>query len=188
MAAQNSRVLIPAEGDSMRRAVALLSTLTLATVLLALAGSSASASGAAVQSLPDGCRTDTIASKVINGLTYTATERTCVETLAGQFGPDVRAHGVTRCYRSGSPWNCLSINGDSVHTHLWRDGFLFAYTAPGDADCSNCQENSHYSESVSCSGASYRYVAKEENLRVAWVAGQVSDLHTHTSDPADFHC
>jgi hypothetical protein len=95
---------------------------------------------------------------------------------------------VTRCYRSGSPWNCLIINGDSVHTHLWLNGQLLAATADGDKDCSNCHENSHYSEVLTCDGSLGRYLAKEENLRVAWVSGHVSGLASHSSNPVDLHC
>jgi hypothetical protein len=132
-----------------------------------------------------GCRTDTIASKVINGLTYTATETTC-EIVSG---PLIRAHGVTCCYYSGSPWNCLSTNGDSVHTQLWVDGHLLASTLAGDTDCSNWYENSHYSKYLRClDGRVERFQTKEENLRVAWVSGHISGLHSHSSHPVDLHC
>jgi hypothetical protein len=174
----------------MRRVVALLATVTLAAAVLALSGSAASASsGAVLQTDPVGsygCKTDTIAAKVINGRTYTATEKTCVEIIPGAL---IRAHGVTRCYRSGSPWNCLIINGDSVHTHLWVNGQLLAGTLAGDTDCSNCHENSHYSKYLQCfDGRVERFQAKEENLRVAWVSGHVSDLAGHTSHPVDLNC
>jgi hypothetical protein len=173
----------------MRKVVALLSALTLAGAVLGLVGSTASASSASVLQVDPvgsyGCKTDTIAAEVINGLTYTATEKTCVEIIPT---PYIRAHGVTRCYRSGSPWNCLIINGDSVHTHLWVKGHLTAYTALGDQDCSNCQENSHYSEPLTCDGTLYTYLAKEENLRVAWVSGHVSGLKVHNSNPVDVRC
>ena len=94
-----------------------------------------------------GCATDTIASTKIKGVTYTATEKTCVEILSNFT---IRTHGVTRCYRSGAPFKCLIINGDSVIVVLWIDGAVSAGTREGDQDCSNCQENSHYSTTVPC--------------------------------------
>jgi hypothetical protein len=132
-----------------------------------------------------GCATDTIAATTINGVTYTATEKTCVETTANST---IRTHGVTRCYRSGSPFNCLVINGDSVITHLWRNGVLVGATASGDKDCSNCQENSHYSEYVGCSDTVRSFQGKEANLRVAWASGVVSGLKPHNSFPVNLRC
>jgi hypothetical protein len=128
-----------------------------------------------------GCKTDTIAATQIKGVTYTATEKTCVEIHPNGR---IRAHGVTKCYRAGSPYRCHTINGSSVHTHLWFKGELLALTEPGDADCNDCYENSHYSVMKYCLGqVSGGFQAKEENLRVAWAPGIISGLHTHQSDP-----
>jgi hypothetical protein len=135
-----------------------------------------------------GCATDTIAATKINGLTYTATEKTCVEIFISNGVSRVRTHGVTRCYRSGSPFDCLIINGDSVITHLWINGVLVDGTAPGDTDCSNCHENSHYSEADFCIDLVESFQGREANLRVAWVSGVISDLKTHNSFPVNLRC
>jgi hypothetical protein len=166
----------------MRRAVAVCATLALTMAMLVFSGNPASAAISPQGSY--GCKTDTIAAEVINGLTYTATEKTCVEIVAG---PAARTHGVTRCYRSGSPFNCLIINGDTVGVLLWY-AMSVARTAPGDTDCSNCFENSHYSQTKRCVDQPETFQGSEDNLRVAWVSGHISSLHTHASFAVTLRC
>jgi hypothetical protein len=132
-----------------------------------------------------GCKTDTIASVWTDAGTYTATEKTCVEATGDGW---VRAHGVTRCYRSGQPFRCHSIYGFNVHTHLWVGNTLVARTAPGDDECFNCFENSHYSQNVCVSGGPATWQAREENLGVTWVPGVSSSLHRHTSKWVEVGC
>jgi len=101
----------------------------------------------------------------------------------------IRTHGVTRCYRSGAPFKCLIINGDSVIVVLWIDGAVSAGTREGDQDCSNCQENSHYSTTVPClAGKQETFRGDEANLRVAWASGVISGLHSHSSNSVTLNC
>ena len=167
----------------MKHAIRLLSVLS-----AVLVGILTSPSPAAAITGPGsyGCATDTIAATKINGVTYTATEKTCVEILPNL---SARTHGVTRCYRSGAPFNCLIINGDTVEAILWVDGAITAGTRQDDRDCSNCLENSHYSTTVPClAGSRETFLGDEANLRVAWAPGVISAPHGHSSNPVTLDC
>jgi hypothetical protein len=134
-----------------------------------------------------GCNNDTIASTKISGVTYTAKEETCIEVYMDGASKKVRGYGATRCYRSGAPFTCLVINGDSVHTHMWINGVQVGGTLPGDSDC-KCQVNYHYSDFSYCIDQINKFQAREENLRVAWVAGVISGLHSHAGDQVWLAC
>ena len=120
---------------------------------------------------------------------YYATEKTCVEVNGGKF----RAHGVTRCWKSGVLYPCYSINGDTVVTHLYLDDPVIpndvqppqvvAGTRLDDADCRDCKENSHYSVLYCNSGFGHTVFlqGREDNLRVAFQNGVISIDHKHSS-------
>jgi hypothetical protein len=168
-----------------------VASVTLATAAYAepdVQGAPTGNEGWAVMAYPDGSLACTPDDRIAASGPYYATEKTCVEVNGGKF----RAHGVTRCWKSGVLYPCYSINGNTAVTHLYMDDPVIpndvqpprvvAGTAPGDDDCTDCKENSHYSV-LWCSGVGHTVFlqGREDNLRVAFKNGVISKDHTHSS-------
>jgi hypothetical protein len=184
----------------MRKLLVILAavfTLTVANVALATAAHAkpdtqpgpATDDGWRVLAYPDGSLACSANDRIAASGPYYATEKTCVEVNGGKF----RAHGVTRCWKSGVLYPCYSINGDTVVTHLYLDDpavpndvlppQVVAGTQGGDDDCRDCKENSHYSV-LYCNngfGSSVYLQGREDNLRVAFQNGVISIDHKHAS-------
>src|SRR5215218_1973007 len=126
-----------------------------------------------------GCLSGTKSALSFGGYTYTMVAKDCMEAY-GTNGQ--RGHSVTKCLRSGQPYNCAGINGDTVYEQFQQDtpsGWVTIATGNGisDPDCSNCSENSHYTASCfvgATETVNYWTTMYSDQHHVVWAPGYAS--------------